>query len=347
MSEVMAGEEGSARALRQPTMRDVAARAGVSRQTVSLVMRAEPGPSESSRAKVLQAARELHYRTNASARLLRQRRSGLIGMIFASTNTFELRVVERLLERAAAEGFDVVLAPVTEQRSTEVVVSQLLEQRIEALACYNPDPESPALQAAIAELPVVWLGERAPDPRVDAVRTDDDAGLVLLVEHLVSLGHRRIAYAGGLPGAVGRDRANTYRAAMRHAGLTEEIDLIEVGFGEEDGAAAARILLARPEKPTAVIGCSDHCGAGLVATLSRAGVHVPGDISVTGYDDSDIAAYSFNDLTAIRQDVELTVEAILAAIAKRLDDPGAEPRDVATTATLTVRGSTGPAPDPR
>lgn len=331
------------RGSRVPTMRDVAERAGVSRQTVSLVMRAEPGPSEASRAKVLAAAQELHYRANASARLLRQRRTGLIGMLFSSMNTFELRVVERLLERAAAEGFAVVLGPVTEERTTEIVVTQLLEQRVEALACYNPDPGSAALQAAIAQLPVVWLGERTPDPRVDVVRTNDDAGLELLVDHLVSLGHRRIVYAGGLPGAVGRDRARSYRAAMERAGLADEIDVVEVGFGEEDGAAAARILLARDELPTAVIGCSDHCGVGLLTTFARAGAAVPGDVSVTGYDDSDIAAYSYIELTAVRQDVELTVDAILAAILRRLDDRTAAPREVATTATLTIRGSTGPA----
>ncbi|NQX11554.1 LacI family DNA-binding transcriptional regulator [Microbacteriaceae bacterium VKM Ac-2855] len=322
-------------------MRDVAELAGVSRQTVSLVMRAEAGPSDASRAKVLAAANALHYRTNASARLLRQRRTGLIGMLFSSTNTFELRVVERLLERAALEGFAVVLGPVTEQRSTEIVVTQLLEQRVEALACYNPDPASAALQSAIEQMPVVWLGERSPDPRVDVVRTDDDAGLELLVEHLVSLGHRRIAYAGGLPGAVGRDRAQTYRAAMQAAGL--EIDVVEVGFGEEDGAEAARLLLARERRPTAVIGCSDHCGVGLVCTFARAGVAVPHEISVTGYDDSDVAAYSFVDLTAVRQDVDVTVDALLAAILRRLDDPDAAPREVATAASLTVRGSTGPA----
>lgn len=323
-----------------PTMRDVAARAGVSRQTVSLVMRGEPGPSAGSRERVLAAARELHYRANSSARLLRQSRTGLIGVLYAAMNSFELRVAERLLERAAEEGFGVVLGPVTAARTTDVVVSQLLEQRIEALACYNPDPTAPALRTAIESMPVVWLGERSADPDVDVVRTDDDEGLRILVEHLVGLGHSEIVYAGGVGGRVGPDRERTYRDAMTRAGLADRIDVLGVGFAEEDGADAARILLARDRLPAAVIGCSDHCAAGLITTLARAGVAVPEQVSVTGYDDSDVAALSYLAITSVRQDVDLTVEAILAAILRRLDDPDAAPREIATTATLTERAST-------
>lgn len=326
-----------------PTMRDVAVRAGVSRQTVSLVMRGEPGPSAASRERVLAAARELQYRPNASARLLRQRRSGLIGVLYSASNIFELRVVERLLERAAEEGFDVALGPVTARRSTEIVVTQLLEQRIEALACYNPDPSSPALGSAIDMMPVVWLGERRADDRVDVVRTDDDEGLRLLVEHLTGLGHRRIAYAGGRGGTVGPDRADAYRRAMAAAGLGDEIDVLGGGFGEDDGSRAAEMIMARDRMPTAVIGCSDHCGAGLIGTLTRAGVRVPEDVSIAGYDDSDLAALPYIDMTSVRQDVDLTVEATLAAILERLREPGRNGADHPTEATLTVRSSTGPA----
>jgi DNA-binding LacI/PurR family transcriptional regulator len=327
---------------RLPTMADVAARAGVSRQLVSLVIRGEPGPSAESRAAILAAAEEIGFVRNSSARLLRSGRTRSIGLLFAARNSFETRWVETMLERAAEEGLGVVLGPVTERRTTEVVVTELLEQRVEALACFNPDPESPALQRAIERMPVVWLGERCADPRVDVVRTDDDAGLHLLVEHLVGLGHERIAYAGGLGGTVGPDRLGTYRAAMKAAGLEHRIDVVEVGFLEEDGAAAAELLLARDELPTAVIGSSDHCGAALRAVFAQHGVAVPGRVSVTGYDDSDIAALPYNDLTAVRQDVPTTAESTLTAILRRLADPAAVPEQRPTAATLTVRGSTGP-----
>ncbi|AMM19400.1 LacI family transcriptional regulator [Frondihabitans sp. PAMC 28766] len=324
-------------------MSDVAARAGVSRQLVSMVMRGLPGPSDASQKLILEAAAALDFRPNASARLLRQKRTHLIGVMIQSSNPFELRVVERLLERAAEQGFHMVIGPMSETRTTDVVISELLEQRVEAIACYNPDPASPALSRAFDTIPVAWLGERASDPRADVVRTDDDAGLQLIVDHLVSLGHREIAYAGGLDGTVGPDRADTYRRAMERAGLGSGIDVVEVGFGAEDGATAGRTLLAREQLPTAVVGGSDLAGAGLRAIFAQAGVAVPGDISVTGYDDSDVASLSFNSLTTIRQDVELTVEATLTSLLRRLADPALPAQEVATLATLVVRGSTGPA----
>ncbi|WP_437773618.1 LacI family DNA-binding transcriptional regulator [Arthrobacter sp. KNU40] len=342
-SERHLGTSAGAGPSRMPTMSDVAARAGVSRQLVSLVFRGVSGPSEASRELVLAAAAELDFRPNASARMLRQSRTYLIGVLFTALNSFEVRVVERLLERAAEEGYGIVLGPVTERRTTEVVISELLEHRVEALACYNPDPDSPALQRALDLMPVVWLGERSRESRADVVRTDDDAGLMLLVGHLASAGHRDIAYAGGLGGVWGPDRAATYRAAMTANGLADKIDVVEVGFGEEDGATAARELLARNRLPTAVIGCSDHCGAGLLATFRHAGVDVPGTISVTGYDDSDIASLSYNDLTSVRQDVDLTVDGTLSAITRRLTALEARPLEVATEATLIVRSTTGPA----
>jgi DNA-binding LacI/PurR family transcriptional regulator len=324
-------------------MSDVAEKAGVSRQLVSMVLRGVDGPSEASRKLVLDTARALDFRPNSSARLLRQKRTRLIGLMIAAANVFELRVAERLLERAADLGFHVIVAPTSERRTTDVVISELLEQRVEAIACYNPDPSSEILQKALATLPVAWLGERASDPRADVIRTDDDTGMRLLVEHLVGLGHREIAYAGGLQAIVGLDRREAYRQAMRSAGLSAFVDVVEVGFGDEDGADAARRLLARDRLPTAVICSSDHCAAGLRAVFALAGVSVPGDVSVTGYDDSDVARLSFNLLTTVRQDVELTVEATLDSLLRRIEDGGLEPQEIPTLATLVVRESTGPA----
>jgi DNA-binding LacI/PurR family transcriptional regulator len=336
--------EGDAAMLsRLPTMADVAARAGVSRQLVSLVLRDAPGPSAESRRLVLEAAAEIGFVRNTSAQLLRSGRTRSIGLMFAARNAFEARWVETMLERSIDEGLGVVLGPITERRTTEVVVTELLGQRVEALACFNPDPASPALQRAIEMMPVVWLGERSADPRVDVVRTDDEAGLRLVVEHLVGLGHREIAYAGGLSGTVGPDRMRTYLAAMTGAGLADFIDVVEVGFLEEDGAEAAERLLARDHLPTAVIGSSDHCGAAIRAVFAQHGVDVPGRVSVTGYDDSDIAALPYNDLTTVRQDVDTTAASTFRAIARRLADAEAVPQESPTAATLTIRGSTGPA----
>lgn len=328
---------------RPPTMKDVADRAGVSRQLVSMVLRNVPGPAERSRERVLEAAAAIGFHVNASARQLRQSRSRLIGVLFVVGHDFEAAYVERLLERAAQEGFGVVLGPISAHRDTDLVVTELLSHRVEALACFNPDPASPVLQHAIQRMPVVWLGERSADPRTDAVRSDDDEGLRLAVQHLIENGHRRIAYIGGRGGAVGPDRLRAYRTAMADAGLADAVDVVERGFDPEDAASAARELLSRPELPTAVIACSDQSAAAVRAVFALAGVDVPGTVSIIGYDDSPLAALSFNDLTSVRQDVELTVAATLSAILTRLAEPETAPRDRATAATLTIRSSTGPA----
>jgi DNA-binding LacI/PurR family transcriptional regulator len=329
---------------RPPTMTDVAELAGVSRQLVSMVMRGVPGPSESSRRLVLEAAATLQFRPNASARLLRRERTGLIGMLVNTSNVFQMRVAERFIEEAAGFHYRVVLGPLTPHRDTETVLSELLEQRVEALACFNPDPGSSALDFALGAIPVVWLGERATDPRADVVRTDDDAGVRLVVRHLMELGHRRIAYAGGAArNRAGIDRAQAYRNAMTAEGLGGGVDVLPVGFSELDGATAASALLRRAVLPTAVVCCSDHCAAGVRATFAVAGVDVPGAVSVTGYDDSEVAALPYNSLTSVRQDVDLTVNVAVAAIRRRLDDPASAPVEVPTTATLVPRASTGPA----
>lgn len=111
-------------------------------------------------------------------------------------------------------------------------------------------------------MPVVSLGERSTEPGADVVRTDDSTGLALVVDHLIGLGHREIAYAGGHGGPAGADRAAMYRFAMAAQGLSELVEEISVGFSEEDGASAAHTLMARDRLPTAVIDAATTAGRG-------------------------------------------------------------------------------------
>ena len=330
------------RAGRLPTMRDIAEYVGVSRQLVSLVMRDVPGPSAESRERILTAANELGYRPNASARLLRQNRTRLIGAMFEMRHPFQVRVVERLFVRAAELGFGLVLGPRTVERPTDVVVAELMEERVEALVAFNPDPASSVLAEACDLMPVVWLGEWVKKPEVDNVHVDEIEGLRLAIEHLVELGHRDIVYVGGHGGIVGRDRADAYRSAMTAFGLADRIEVISSDFSEESGAAAAREILGRPERPTAVVCGGDQCAVAVLAVLARANVPVPGQISVVGFDDSYLASLSYHQLTSVRQDVEATVEATLASVLGRLEGDEGPRRVTATPTALVVRRSTGP-----
>ncbi|MFB8267548.1 LacI family DNA-binding transcriptional regulator [Streptomyces sp. NPDC055955] len=324
-------------------MRDIADHVGVSRQLVSLVLRGVPGPSAESRDRILAAASELGYRPNASARLLRQNRTRLIGVVFEMRHPFQVRFVERLFVRAAEKGFGLALGPRTVERPTDVVVAELMEERVEALVAFNPDPASAALAEARDLVPVVWLGEWVRRPGVDNVHVDEVEGLRLAIEHLVGLGHRDIVYVGGLGGNVGRDRADAYRAAMTTFGLSDGIEVLPGGFSEEDGAAAAREIAARVQRPTAVVCCGDQCAAGVLAVFARSGVQVPEDVSVVGFDDSYLSSLSYHRLTSVRQDVEATVEATLDSVLDRIEGDDGPRRVVPTVTTLVVRESTGPA----
>ncbi|WP_230396375.1 LacI family DNA-binding transcriptional regulator [Streptomyces blattellae] len=326
---------------RLPTMQDIADHIGVSRQLVSMVIRGLPGPSTESRDRILAAASELGYRPHASARLLRQQRTRLIGAVFAMRNPFQVRFVERLFVRAAEKGFGVALGPTTVERPMDAVVAELMEQRVEALVAFNP-PDSAALAGASDVVPVVWLGEWAQQPEFDNVHVDETEGLRLAVEHLVGLGHRDIAYAGGQGRQVGRDRAEAYRAAMTTFGLSDRIEVLSGGFSEEDGAAAAREIVARARRPTAVVCCGDQCAAGVLAVFARSGVQVPRDVSVVGFDDSYLSSLSYHRLTSVRQDVEATVEATLGSVLDRIAGDDGPRRVVATATRLVVRESTGP-----
>ncbi|GAB3260567.1 LacI family DNA-binding transcriptional regulator [Kineosporia babensis] len=328
---------------RMPTMADIADHVGVSRQLVSLVLRDVPGPSAESKERILAAAKELGYRPNASARMLRQSRTCRIGAVFGMRHPFQVRVVERLFVRAAEQGFHVVPGPVTSERPTDAVVAALMEERVEALLAFNPDPASPALAEAIDLVPVVWLGEWVDTPTVDNVHVDEVEGLRLAVGHLIELGHRNIEYVGWTGGNVGRDRADAYRRAMAGAGLESRAKVLSCDtYDEEGGAEMARRILKRKRRPTALICGGDQTAVGLLGVFARAGLDVPGEISVVGFDDSYLASLSYHNLTSVRQDVEATVEASLSAVLERLEDAH-RPRQVTATQTgLVVRDSTGP-----
>ena len=300
-------------------MRDVADHVGVSRQLVSLVLRDVPGPSLAAREKILAAAAEMGYRANASARLLRQKRTRLIGAVYTMRNPFESQLVEQLFTRAAGRDFGVVLGPVTPDRSVEQVIEELVEKRVEALVGFPPTESSAYLEQIGEKVPIVWLGGPAPEPH-DNVHIDDMGGMRLAVEHLTSLGHRGIAHVRAGRTRPAR-RGRRLPLGMRRAGLAEAVDIVGMGWGEEDGAAAAREFLGRRSLPTAVICGSDQAAAGLNAVFISAGVDIPADVSVVGWDDSYVAALSYHQFTSVRQDLDTTAEAPLDTVLKRMAEP--------------------------
>jgi DNA-binding LacI/PurR family transcriptional regulator len=324
---------------RRPTLADVAARAGVSTALASIVMREAPGASATTRERVRRAAEEIGYRPDSRARLLRSSRSRLLGVVFGVQSAFHGDLVSGLYAAAERAGYELALSAVTPGRDERRAVGGLLQDRCEALVLLGPSSPTATLADLAARLPVVVVARSVRSAAVDVVRTADAEGMHLAVDHLVALGRRDVVHVDGgrAPGAAERRRG--FREAVRRHGL--EARIVAGGPTEDDGAAAARVLLAGP-LPGAVTVFNDRCALGVLDELRRAGRAVPGEVAVVGYDDSRIARLASVDLTSVAQDVEqLTTLAVRRAL-ERLDGEPAGPRELVVPPRLVVRSTTAP-----
>jgi DNA-binding LacI/PurR family transcriptional regulator len=329
---------------RRPTMIDIAARAGVSQSLVSLVFRNQPGASGPTRERVLAVARELGYQPDAAAQLLRRARSQQLGVLFTMRHPHDVDIVEALYPAAQARGYSVVLSAMASGRDDRQMISDLVALRCEAVIVIGSGASPGPLAAVAEQVPVVSINRRVRADGVDDVRTADASGVRQAVDHLVGLGHQAITHVDGgeMPGAD--DRRRGYRAAMRRHGLAGNIRVLSGDYTEEGGARAARDLLTGGRLPTAVIAGNDRSAHGVLGTFLRAGLRVPGDVSVVGYDDSRLAQLSFIDLTSVRQDPTEVAGLAVQAVTERLDEGRTTARDIVLQPTLIIRGSTGQAP---
>ena len=327
---------------RRPRLDDVAAAVGLSPASVSLVLRNAPGPSAQTRQRVLDAAARLGYRPDRTASLLARRRSRMIGVLMDVRSTFHAAMVEDIHEAAEQHGYDLVLSTVTRSRDEQRAIETLIDSRCEALVLFGPVAPAKRLAELDRQLPVVAVGRRIPSAGVDVVRVADDEGVGLVVTHLTELGHRDITYVDGGRDSIATDRRRGYERAMRRAGLADRVHVVPGDHTEEAGALAARALLDGGALPTAVVTFNDHCAVGLLGALSRAGIDVPGAVSLVGYDDSPLSRLAHVNLTTVSQDTHLLTEHAVAAVVERLDGGRTGHREVVLPAHLVVRGTTGP-----
>jgi DNA-binding LacI/PurR family transcriptional regulator len=323
---------------RRPTLQDVAERAGVSRALVSIVMRGAPGAREQTRERVRRAADELGCRPDPLARRLRQHRSKVLGVMFTASQEFHADLVDGVYVAADDAGYDVVLSAVTPHRDEGRALRTLIDDRCEGLVLIGPQMPARRLRELAARIPLVVVARAVGD--VDAVRSDDVAGAVAGMEHLVGLGHRRILFLDGgrVPGAAERRRG--HRRAARAAQLAELT--LPGGLTEREGAVAAAAMLEWSDPPSAVFAFNDRCALGVMDVLIRAGWAVPQRVSVLGFDDSPLAGLAHIGLTTIRQDSAALATAAVQRLLARLDDAatGANTLDITCDPKLIVRGST-------
>ncbi|MEU5297634.1 LacI family DNA-binding transcriptional regulator [Streptomyces umbrinus] len=332
---------------KRPTLADVAARAGVSTALVSIVMREAKGAGAATRERVLEAAREIGYRPDSRARLLRSSRSRLLGVQFGLQHPFHTDLVEGIYAAAESAGYQVALSAVAPSRSERQAVETLLGDRCEALILLGPQAPAARLAELSAHLPVVSVVRRLRPPAagVDVVRTADDEGARQAVDHLVALGHRDIAHVDGgkAPGAA--DRRRGYRTAMNRHGLADRARVLPGGLTEEDGATAARALLDARPRPTAVLAFNDRCATGVLDAFLRARVPVPDEISVVGFDNSHLARLAHIDLTTVGQDASRLAELAVGRAVARLEGEERSGTETVIAPHLVTRGTTAAPPD--
>ncbi|MGA5509196.1 LacI family DNA-binding transcriptional regulator [Streptomyces umbrinus] len=325
---------------KRPRLEDVAARVGLSTASVSLVLRGVSGPSERTRQRVLKAAADLGYQVDRTASLLASRRTRLLGVMVDVHRPFHAELVEHLHTAAEAVGYDLVLSTQTRTRDEHTAVETLLAFRSEAMILLGPTVPADTLAALDRKSPVIAVGRRIADAALDVVRTADDDGVGQIVDHLVGLGHRAIAYVDGGKGVIATDRRRGYRTAMRRHGLDAHIRVLHGDHTEAAGERAARKLLDGDALPTAVVTYNDQSAIGVLAALARAGVAVPGQVSVAGYDDDTLSRLSCFNLTTVSQNAEEQARHAVAAAVERLDHGRTEPREVVLPPHLVIRGTT-------
>lgn len=331
----------------RPTIHDVAARAGVSKSLVSLALRGSPRVSEESRAAILAAAADLGYRPNAAARSLAVRRSRTVGVLILDLhNPVFPEILDGVQDALRAHGFSTMLVtggsdPALQQSEVE----SLLQFQVEGLILISHRLAPEVLRAIAAEVPtVVVTRSDVPGTRIDTVSNDDVVGAGLAVDHLVALGHRRIACLSGGDNPVSRARVQGYEAAMERHGLGRLVRTVPGGLTDTAGHDAARSALGTGTgpAPTALFVANDMAALGAVAAVQELGRRVPADVSVVGYDGIAMGGLRSVDLTTVAQPLGEMGETAARSLIHRIEHPRARARHVTLTPRLAVRGTTAP-----
>ncbi len=340
-------------------MQDVADRANVSKSAVSLAFNDSKKLSEATLQNILNAAAELGYSQDPAARMLRTRRTDSLGLLLPQEldkvleNPYYSLFLQGIGQTCQREGFTLLLAPPLRGSMLKAIpyaavdgfiVSGLEYDRGEVMALRQRD------------IPFVLVDSELHDD-VPSVEVDDSEGIAELVRHLLALGHRRIAFvafetgtSGGYRNWKGPVRRRMQGAAdgLASAGMTTEsegITVLEAPCTRSGGASAFRALWDVPKPPTAIVAFSDIIALGIIDAAREAGVDVPGELSVSGFDDLIEASWISPSLTTIRQPIttkgRLAAEYLVEAIAGESTSRDHQQR---LSTTLLLRGSTGPAP---
>jgi LacI family transcriptional regulator len=341
--------------VRSATIKDVAARAGVSLKTVSRVVNNEPSVRPRTRDKVQREIDALGYQPDPFARSLRSTRTYALGLVYDNPNAHYIINLQRgVLSVCRASGFGLQIHPCN--ASSPVLADELCElvrrSRLAGLILAPPMSEQPELirRLAAAKIPFMRIISARQDPQDGhpCVYVDDRDAAYAITEHLIQLGHQRIGFLwGGRDHRSSIERHQGYEDALRDYGVALDRKLVVQGdFTFDDGFRGARKLLALKDRPTAIFGSNDEIAAGVLAAAHSDGINVPYELSIAGFEDSPFSKQSWPALTTARQATEeIARHAAQQLIANLEHAARGEPVGLANegfSPELVVRDSTAP-----
>lgn len=335
---------------RRPTIADVAQLAGVSRATVSFVLNDRPGVAAATQQRVRAAAEKLGWTPSRSARALSTGRARAVGLVLTrepdliGTDPFFPAFMAGI-ESVISESGDGLMLHVTSPRNEMDTYRRLVDdQRVDGvfLTDLRVDDPRPALLRELG-LPGVAVGADDGVEGLATVNLDDRPVVAGAVRHLVGLGHRHIAYVAGPEEYLhAQRRLGAWRDALAEAGLPQG-PVLPGGFTAEGGALATQALITRGDRPTAIVYANDLSATAGMAVAQEAGLRLPADLSVVGFDDVPLASWTRPSLTTCRADAASWGRAATRVLIETIEQ-GTTAHVELDPAALMVRGSTGPAP---
>jgi DNA-binding LacI/PurR family transcriptional regulator len=326
------------------TLHQVAARAGVSHQTVSRVINQAPHVTEQTRERVMEAISALGYRPNKAARNLVSQRSTLIGVITFCQDSYGPSHALISIDRAAMQnGYNTLLASVVEPTIECIrrAAEDLLTYGVDGIILNVPiEIDLDSLQGVLGDGPYVVM-DASGRKKISTVTIDHESGSRLGTEYLIDLGHRRIAcISGPLNWRCARLRREGWLKTLRKSGLTEGPSIEGEWSGKGGYIAAQRLIERYPRRFTAIVAGNDQMALGVIRALSEAGLRVPQDVSVIGFDDMPEAAFFSPSLTTLTHDFEKLGRASFELVVRLIQDPNAPPDNQSVRPELICREST-------
>lgn len=338
---------------KRPTIAEIAERAGVSIGAVSYALNGRPGVSQDTRDRIVGIANDMGWRPSAAARGLSRSRAHAVGLVIArpahtlGIEPFYMRFIAGLEGELSAQRTALLLQVVDDhEAASEALRMWWAERRVDGIILtdlWHTDARIPVVEHL--HVPAVVVGRPRADTDLPAVWSDDAAAVGAVVDHLVGLGHRRIARVAGLTDLDHTQvRARAFRAAARRHGLSaREAQIVTTDYTWEDGERATRELVSRVDRPTAITYDNDVMAIAALSVAQDLGISVPDDLSIVAGDDSQLCEFVRPHLTALSRDVQAYGTHAARVLLDVIDGGSARSYQDATS-RLVVRGSTAAAP---